>query len=160
MKWWQKLLITLGILMALGLGLLVYGAFKVGDIYTEKVEPELKSYVQMDKEQQDKYILSRMEELMKGVKEEDESSKISVKMQLEAMEKDETIRRAGVEMGRSLCAKLIGLTDSVNSTLSPEAKAAYEREADALEARSKVFEDMVEDYQERTAGGGPLGDML
>ena len=160
MKWWKKLLITLGILLALGLGLLVYGAFKATDMYTEKVEPELKSYVQMDKAQQDKYIFSRMEELMKGIKSEDDHSEVSIQVQLEAMEKDEAIRRAGVEMGRSLCAHLIGITDSVNGTLSPEDKAAYEREAEALEERSDVFEKMVKDFQERTAGGSPAGDLL
>ena len=43
MKWWKKLLIVVGILAVLGLGLLGYGAMKLGDLYNEKILPDMQA---------------------------------------------------------------------------------------------------------------------
>ena len=144
MKWWKKLLIIVGILAVLGLGLLGYGAMKLGDLYNEKILPDMQAYVLMTDEEQDAYVLSHMEDLMKsGSNTEDEQ----VKMELEAMANYPAAREAGLDLGRSMCAIMLSASDEINNSLSAAEKAKYEEEGKALDARSKHFEKMVEQYK-------------
>ena len=143
MIWWKKLLIVVGILAVLGAGLLGYGVMKVGDLYKEKILPDMQAYVQMTEQEQDDYVLSHMEELMKSVDAEDDQ----VKLELEAMEKYPEARQAGVEVGRSMCAIMLSASDEITDSLSAADKAKYEEEGKAIEARSKHFEKMVEEYK-------------
>lgn len=145
MQWWKKLLIAVGILAMLGLGVVGYGLMKVGDIYKEKIQPDMQAYVQMTKEEQDRYVLSHMEDLMKSVQAEDED----VKLELEAMQNDPDAKQAGIEMGRSMCAILLSASDDITDSLSPADKSKYEEEGKAIEARSNHFEQMVKQYKER-----------
>lgn len=146
MKLWKKLLLAVGILAALGIGLLSYGVMKFEDVYTEKIKPDMQQYVQMNQEEQDKYIITNLEKLLKGIQSEDAKTDDKVKMDLEAVQKDEAVRQAGVAFGRSVCAHLINVSEDITKTLSPEDKAKYKKEADALEQRSQHLDDMVAKY--------------
>jgi hypothetical protein len=143
MKWWKKLLIAVGILAVIGAGLLGYGVMKVGDIYKEKILPDMQAYVQMTDEEQDQYVLSHMEDLMKSLRAEDEA----VQLELEAIQNFPEAREAGLEVGRSMCAVLLSASDEITANLSAAEKAQYEKEAKDLDARSKHFEKMVEQYK-------------
>jgi len=144
MKWWKKLLIAVGILAALGIGLMGYGVWKVSDVYEQKIQPDMQRYVQMTKEEQDKYVISHMEDLMKSLKSDDTDEK--TKLVSEAIEKDPASRQAAIEVGRSLCAVLLSASDDITSKLTAADKAKYEEEGKALDARGKAFDKAVEDY--------------
>ena len=144
MKWWKKLLIAVGILAALGIGLMGYGVWKVSDVYEQKIQPDMQRYVQMNKEEQDKYVISHMEDLMKSLKSDDTDEK--TKLVSEAIEKDPATRQAAIEVGRSLCAVLLSASDDITSKLTAADKAKYEEEGKALDARGKAFDKAVEDY--------------
>ena len=144
MKWWKKLLIAVGILAALGIGLMGYGVWKVSDVYEQKIQPDMQRYVQMTKEEQDKYVISHMEDLMKSLKSDDTYEK--TKLESEAIEKDSASRQAAIEVGRSLCAVLLSASDDITSKLTAADKAKYEEEGKALDARGKAFDKAVEDY--------------
>lgn len=147
MKWWKKLLIAVGILAALGLGLIGYGVSKVSDVYEEKIQPDMQRYVQMTKAEQDEYVIAHMEDLMKSIQSDDTDEK--VKLETEAIEKDPASRQAAVEVGRSMCAVLLSASEDITSKLSAADKAKYEEEGKALEARGKAFDKAVEDYAAR-----------
>ena len=140
-------MIGVGILALLVLGALGYGIMKVNDVYTEKIKPDMIKYVQMTKEDQNKYIINHMEEILKGVQEDD----AEVQQQLEALRNDDASRQAGIEFGRSLCASLINVSDDITDTLSPEDKAMYKQEADAVDARSKHFDKVMKEYAKKTS---------
>ncbi len=142
MKLWKKILIGVGILVLLALGALGYGVMKVSDVYTEKIKPDMIKYVQMTKEDQDKYVLEHMEDLFKAVQKEDEKAG----RELEAMQKDENVRKAGLELGRSFCASFVNMSDDITEKLSPEDKAKFKQEEDALDARSKHFDEVMKKY--------------
>lgn len=139
MKLWKKILIGVAILAALGLGLLGYGTMKVADVYSEKIKPDMQRYVQMTREDQDKYVIDHLQELMKATQNEDSDATVM----LEAMQNNPDVRQAGIEMGRSVCASLIGLSDDIMDSLSPEDKKKYEQEAKALDSRTDRFEELL-----------------
>lgn len=143
MQWWKKLLIVVGILAVLGIGLLGYGAMKVGDLYTENIKPDMQAYVQMTEEEQNQYVLSHMEKLMKSAQAEDKA----VQLELEAMQNDPAAKEAGIALGRSMCALLLSASEDITDSLSPADKAKYEDEGKAIEARSNHFEKLVEQYK-------------
>ena len=144
MKWWKKLLIAVGILAALGLGLVGYGVWKVSDVYTEKILPDMERYVQMTQEEQDKYVLAHMEDLIKSLQSDDTDDK--VKLETEAIAKDPAARQAAIEVGRSMCAVMLSASDEISNKLSAADKAKYEEESKALDARGKAFDKAVENY--------------
>jgi len=144
MKWWKKLLIVVAILAALGLGLMGYGVWKVSDVYEQKIQPDMARYVQMTKEDQDKYVLSHMEDLLKSIQSDDTDEQ--VKLEAEAIAKDPATRQAAIEVGRSMCAVLLSASDEITGKLSAEDKAKYEEEGKALDARGKAFDKAVEEY--------------
>jgi hypothetical protein len=144
MKWWKKLLIAVGILAALGVGLMGYGIWKVSDVYEQKIQPDMQRYVQMTKEEQDEYVIAHMEDLLKSIQSDDTDDK--VKLEYEAIEKDPAARQAAIEVGRSMCAVLLSASDDITSKLSAADKAKYEEEGKALDARGKAFDKAVEDY--------------
>ena len=142
MKLWKKILIGVGILVLLGLGVLAYGLMKAGDVYTEKIEPDMVKYVQMTKEEQDKYVINHMEDLFKAIQRDD----LNTGRELEAMQKDENVRQAGVALGRSFCAGFINMSENITSKLTPEDKAKFKQEEADLEARRKHFDEVVKKY--------------
>lgn len=144
MKWWKKLLIAVAILAALGLGLMGYGAWKVADVYEEKIQPDMARYVQMAKEDQDQYVLAHMEDLLKSIQSDDTDEE--VKLEAEAIAKDPAARQAALEVGRSMCAVLLSASDEITGKLSAEDKAKYEEEAKALDARGTAFDKAVKEY--------------
>ena len=149
MKLWKKVLIGVAILAALGIGLLGYGVWKVSDVYEQKIQPDMQRYVQMTKEEQDKYVIAHMEDLLKSIQSDDTDEK--VKLEYEAIEKDPASRQAAIEVGRSMCAVLLSASDDITSKLTAADKAKYEEEGKALEARGKALDKAVEDYAAKKA---------
>lgn len=141
MKLWKKLLIGLLVLAAIGIGAIGYGLFKVQKLYTEKIAPDMIRYTQMNSAEQDKYIISRMEELTTMIAGEDKDGK--GKAVVEAMETNPELRQAGIVWGRALCASIIKDNSDIADKLTPEQKARYKKEADDLDDKGKRFQQKL-----------------
>ena len=63
MKLWKKILIGIVVLTMIGIGLIGFGVFEAKKAYTEKIEPDMKRYVTMTRQEQDEYVLSKLGEL-------------------------------------------------------------------------------------------------
>ncbi len=143
MKLWKKLLIGAAVLAVIVVGLVGYGVFKAGQVYTEKIEPDMKRYVLMKPQEQDEYVLSRLVELydmvyQKGTKNEQN------KAAAEAMKNNPAVRQAGLVWGRALCASFVKNSEEIFKTLSAEDKAKYSREAKDLDDKGEHFAKELE----------------
>ncbi len=142
MKLWKKILIGVVILGVIGLGFAGYGIYKMGTAYKEKIEPDMKQYVQMTKEEQDKYVITHMEDFLMAIQSGDDKD---LQSDLDAVRNNPEIRQAGIDWGRSICASLIDMSDDISGELSEDAKALYKAEADAGEKRSDKFTKLLKE---------------
>ncbi len=145
MKLWKKILIGVIVLAVIGMGAIIYGFFKIGQTYTEKVAPDMMRYVQMTQTEQDQYVLSKMSDFTEKLYGEEKEGK--GKAVMEAMNKDPELRQAGLLWGRSLCASIIKEDKDIFNTLSPQNKKKYEEEADDMEERSERFQALMKKMQ-------------
>ena len=142
MKLWKKILIGIFVLIVVVIGVAAYGIYKIGDTYTEKIEPEMKRYVQMTEEQQDEYVIIHMEEFMGNFLEPEELQPFQ-----EIMKNNSEVRQAGIDWGRSACAILISDSKDISAGLSPENKVKYETEKEEYQQRYDKFRKLLKQNQ-------------
>lgn len=138
MKTWKKVVIGIVAAGVVGLGVFTYGIVKLSNNVMEKLEPEMKQYVKMSTEEQDKYVIDNMENLLFKLKQFDDEDSISL------IKTDPAVRQAGIDVGRSLCASVIVDTDSIAAELTPAEKEKYKKEAAEAEARNDKFSKEME----------------
>lgn len=138
MKTWKKVVIGIVAAGVVGLGVFTYGIVKLSNNVMEKLEPEMKQYVRMSTEEQDKYVIDNMENLLLKLKQFDDEDSISL------IKTDPAVRQAGIDVGRSLCASVIVDTDSIAAELTPAEKEKYKKEAAEAEARDDKFSKEME----------------
>ena len=137
MKLWKKILIGFFILAIIGIGLAAYGVSKISDTYTEKIEPEMKRYVQMTKEEQDKYLITQMEEIIVNVGDPEDLQSFR-----DDMNNDPEFRQVFIDFERSFCANFIVRSKDIFSGLSPEDKVAYFSEKEEYWQRSDRLKEL------------------
>ena len=142
MKLWKKILIAIIILSAIGVGLIGFGIFEAHEAYKNKIEPDMKRYVTMTQQEQDEYVLSKLELLYSLSNKKDNSSEYQAA--INALKTDPAVRKAGLVWGRSLCAVIITNSDDIKATLSPQDKEKYATEALDFDAKSKYFQTEIE----------------
>ena len=138
MKTWKKVVIGIVAAGVVGLGFFTYGIVKLSNNVMEKLEPEMKQYVKMTTEEQDKYVIDNMENLLLKLKQFDDEDSIGL------IKTDPAVRQAGIDVGRSLCASVIVDTDSIAAELTPAEKEKYKKEAAEAEARNDKFSKEME----------------
>ncbi|MBQ8698986.1 MAG: hypothetical protein IJ812_00325 [Schwartzia sp.] len=138
MKLWKKLLIGVAVLAVIVVGLVGYGLFKAGKVYTEKIEPDMKRYVLMTQQEQDEYVLSRLTDLYEMVYRKDAQNE-QHRAAAEAIKNNPSVRQAGLVWGRSICASIIINSAELSRNLSPADRAKYLREADDLDDKGEHF---------------------
>ena len=138
MKTWKKVVIGIVAAGVVGLGFFTYGIVKLSNNVMEKLEPEMKQYVKMTTEEQDKYVIDNMENLLLKLKQFDDEDSIGL------IKTDPAVRQAGIDVGRSLCASVIVDTDSIAAELTPAEKEKYKKEAAETEARNDKFSKEME----------------
>ncbi len=134
MKLWKKILIALLALAVVGIGLVFYEIY----VPTKKMESEMKTYVQLTKEEQDEFVITLMEETIFEFKNPEESQAFQ-----DMMNNDPEVRQAGIDWGRSACARVIVNSEDIFSGLSSEDKAAYYAEEEEYEQRYDRFKALV-----------------
>lgn len=142
MKLWKKILIGVFVLVVLAVGAVGFGIFKAHKAYTEKIEPDMKRYVTMTQQEQDQYVLSKLEDFY-GLAYQMNNSEEGKKA-VEAMRNDPAIRQAGLVWGRSLCATIIKDSSDISANLSAAEKAKYVKEAEDFDDKSKRFQKELE----------------
>ncbi len=143
MKLREKILIALLALVTLalvGTGLVFYGV----DVLTEKIESEMKIYVQMTKEEQDKYVITQMEEIIMIMNFKDPEDLQSFR---DTMNNDPEFRQVCIDWGRSACAKFIVDSEDIFPGLSSEDKLAYFSEKEEYWQRS----DRLKNFSQKRA---------
>ncbi len=142
MKLWKKILIGVFVLAAIAVGLVGFGIFKAHKAYTEKIEPDMKRYVTMTRQEQDQYVLSKLGDLYGLVSKLDNSE--AAKATEAAMMNDPACRQAGLEWGRAICATIIKDDRNISATLSAADRAKYEMEAKDFDDKNERFQKELE----------------
>ena len=142
----KKILLVIVVLLAIIGAFTIYGSYKVVDNAIQAKEPQLRQYVQMDEAAQNKYIVDNYIDIMDGV-DINKDGTPEQKAELELLKQVNTapdVRKALVEMGRSLMATAVLMSDNVTNELSADDKAKYQQERSQLETRLEKYSDLVE----------------
>lgn len=133
-KLWKKIFIALLALAVVGIGLFFYERH----VLTEKMESEMKTYVQLTKEEQDEFVVTLMEETIFEFKDLEELQTFQ-----DIMNNDPEVRQAGIDWGRSACARFIVHSKNIFSGLSLEDKTAYYAEEEEYQQRYDRFKALI-----------------
>ena len=149
----KKILLGVLILGVLAFAIIGYGTYKVADETIKDKEPQLRQYLQMDEAAQNKYILDNINEILTKV-DLDNDGKPEDKEKLELLMKlneQPDIQKALIELGRSLVAGVIMLSEPIVNDMSSDIKAKYQKEYDEFERRLDKYSKLVEAAEPRLA---------
>ena len=141
----KKILLVVAVLLVAVGAFVIYGTYKVVDITLDEIvkehEPQIRQYMQLGEEEQNKYILDNADVIIKDMVAD---AKPEEKADMELMEKtkgDPDVQKATINLGRSVMARgILRLDDN----LSAEVKAKYKKEADGLKDKFKQYFDALE----------------
>lgn len=142
----KKILLGVVVLGVILVAIMGYGTYKVADETLKEKEPQLRQYVQMDEAAQNKYVLENINELFSKI-DLDNDGKPEDKEKLERLMKlneQPDIQAASINIGRSLLASVILLSDPIVNDMSAEVKAKYEKESKELETRLEKYQKLIE----------------
>lgn len=142
----KKILLVVLVLLAIIGAFTIYGSYKVVDNAIKLKEPQMRQYVQMDEAAQNKYIVDNYVEIMDGV-DINKDGTPEQKAELELLKQVNTapdVRKALVEMGRSLMATAVLMSDNVTNELSADDKAKYQQERDQLTTRLENYNKLLD----------------
>lgn len=145
----KKILIVfaiIGVVAVIGFVALGYGTYKVADEALKEKEPQLRQYLQMDEAAQNKYVLDNIIEVSAKV-DLDKDGKPEDKEKFERFLKlnaQPDIQKALVDVGRSLMASAIILSEPIVNDMTPDIKAKYEKEAEDFETRTEKYKKLIE----------------
>ena len=142
----KKILLGLVVLGVIVVAIMGYGTYKVADEAIKEHEPQLRQYLQMDEAAQDKYILDNVNELLSNV-DLDKDGKPEDKETLERLMKlnaQPEIQNAFINLGRSLLAGVIMLSDPIVKEMSADVKAKYQKESDEFKERADKYSKLIE----------------
>lgn len=136
----KKILLVVVVLLAAVGAFVIYGTYKVVDVTLDEIvkehEPQIRQYMQLGEEEQNKYILDNADVIIKDMIAD---AKPEEKADMELMEKakgDPDVQKALINLGRSVMAR--GIL-RLESDLSAEVKAKYKKEADGLKDKFNQY---------------------
>lgn len=139
MKHWDKSYIGAFLLLdILFVGFIGFDIFKTHQMYTEKIEPDMKRYATMTQQEQDQYFMSKLGVIYSLFYRMDDSAE-EVGAVLDAMQNDPAVRQASLTWGRALCATIINDSKDISATLSAADREKFEKEADDLDDKGERF---------------------
>ena len=143
---WKKVLLTIVAILVAGFAVMLYGTYKVVDTALQAKEPQLRQYMQLDEAAQNKYIVDNFTELLEGA-DLDKDGTPEDKEQLELLKKANTnpeIQQALADVGRSLMAEAILMSDAITKDMSADVKAKYQKESEQFETRADKYSKLLE----------------
>lgn len=142
----KKILLGVVVLGVILVAIMGYGTYKVADETLKEKEPQLRQYVQMDEAAQNNYVLANINELFSKI-DLDNDGKPEDKEKMERLMKlneQPDIQAASINIGRSLLASVILLSDPILNDMSAEVKAKYEKESSELETRMEKYQKLID----------------
>ena len=143
---WKKILLVIVVILAIIGAFTLYGTYKVVDNAFKAKEPQLRQYMQLDEAAQNKFIIDNFTELLEG-EDLNKDGKPEDKEQLELFKKanaNPEIQQALADVGRSLMAKAILMSDAISKDMSADVKAKYQKESEQFEARADKYSKLLE----------------
>ena len=143
---WKKVLLTIVAILVAGGAVMLYGTYKVVDDALKEKEPQLRQYMQLDEAAQNKYIVDNFTELLAGA-DLDKDGKPEDKEKLELLKKANTnpeIQQALADVGRSLMAEAILMSDAITKDMNADVKAKYQKEAEQFDTRAQKYSKLLE----------------
>ena len=143
---WKKVLLTIVAILVAGGAVMLYGTYKVVDDALKAKEPQLRQYMQLDETAQNKYIVDNFTELLAGA-DLDKDGKPEDKEKLELLKKANTnpeIQQALADVGRSLMAEAILMSDAITKDMNADVKAKYQKEAEQFDTRAQKYSKLLE----------------
>lgn len=142
----KKILLAILAILAIVGAVALYSTYKVVDTSIKLKEPQLRQYVQMAEAAQNKYIVDNYVEIMDGMDiNKDGTPEQKAELELfKQMNTDPNVKQALIELGRSLMATAVLMSDNVTNELSAENKAKYEQERDQLTTRLENYNKLLE----------------
>lgn len=143
---WKKVLLTIVAILVAGGAVMLYGTYKVVDDALKAKEPQLRQYMQLDETAQNKYIVDNFTELLAGA-DLDKDGKPEDKEKLELLKKANTnpeIQQALADVGRSLMAEAILMSDAITKDMNADVKAKYQKEAKQFDTRAQKYSKLLE----------------
>ena len=143
---WKKVLLTIVAILVAGFAVMLYGTYKVVDTALQAKEPQLRQYMRLDEAAQNKYIVDNFTELLEGA-DLDKDGTPEDKEQLELLKKANTnpeIQQALADVGRSLMAEAILMSDAITKDMSADVKAKYQKESEQFETRADKYSKLLE----------------
>lgn len=146
----KKILIAVAVLLVAVGAFVVYGTYKVVDITLDEIvkehEPQIRQYMQLSDEEQNKYILENADMIIKDMVAD---AKPEEKADMELVEKtkgDPDVQKTLINLGRSIMARgILRLDDN----LSAEVKEKYKKEAEDLKSKLEQYGDALEKATEK-----------
>ena len=142
----KKILLAILAILAIVGAVALYSTYKVVDTSIKLKEPQLRQYVQMDEAAQNKYIVDNYVEIMDGM-DINKDGTPEQKAELELFKQMNTapnVKQALIELGRSLMATAVLMSDNVTNELSAADKTKYEQERDQLTTRLENYNKLLE----------------
>ena len=142
----KKILIGIVVLGVIAVALIGFGTYKVADEALKEKEPQLRQYMQLDEDAQNKYVVEHFDELLSNV-DLDKDGKPEDKEKIERLKelnKQPDIQKALADVGRSVIANAIMFSEPIVKEMSPDIKAKYQKEADAFDARADKYSKLLE----------------
>lgn len=146
----KKILLVVVVLLAAVGAFVVYGTYKVVDITLDEIvkehEPQIRQYMQLSDEEQNKYILENADMIIKDMVAD---AKPEEKADMELVEKtkgDPEVQKTLINLGRSIMARgILRLDDN----LSAEVKEKYKKEAEDLKSKLEQYGNALEKATEK-----------
>ena len=143
----KKILLTIVVLLLAGGSLMLYGTYKVANDLLKSKEPELRQYMQMSEDEQNKYILQHADEILEGAMlEADPEEKADMELSRKVQEENPEVQKTFIDFGRSFMAKAIMHSEPIVKDMSAEAKAKYEQESNEMAERFEKCVRVEEKY--------------
>ena len=142
----KKILIAVVVLGVVAVAVIGFGTYKVADKVLKDKEPQLRQYIQLDEDAQNKYIIDNFDELLSNV-DLDKDGEPEDKEELERFKElnsQPDIQKALIQVGRSVIATGIIMSDSIVNDMSDDLKAKYQKESEELDSRADRYNKLIE----------------
>ena len=142
----KKILIAVVVLGVVAVAVIGFGTYKVADKVLKDKEPQLRQYMQLDEDAQNKYIIDNFDELLSNV-DLDKDGEPEDKEELERFKElnsQPDIQKALIQVGRSVIATGIIMSDSIVNDMSDDLKAKYQKESEELDSRADRYNKLIE----------------
>lgn len=143
LKFLKGFLMLTGFLTIVGVTGIFFLFYRMENAFKER-EPEFRQYLEMTIVEQNAYVEKHMNDLYEEYILDDATAK--QKADFEKLNKTPEVRIAAINWGRSVVASLILFSKPVTKSLSVEAMAQLQAEANQRNSRADEYKKLLEKY--------------